>query len=167
MHRQRPFVLIEVFIAIALLAVCAFPLIRYPLFAYKQEQKHLIEMELQRHAELIFYDVLKHIDKYNWEEFPRKNTKKPERVEEITVSIPSMSTFKKASHCHIYNAHKKAHTHKLRHLHCDVCFGGCNKKTSYKFVFLAKKVAKKSVDGDVGDDEGSPSDIQAVRESGG
>ncbi len=165
MHR-RPFVLIEVFIAIALLAVCAFPLIRYPLFAYEKQKNHLVAMELQRHAELIFYDVLKHIDEFSWETFPRQKKENPERVEEVTISIPFMGKIKRASHCHIYNAHQKDHPHDVRHLHCDVCFPekDCN---PYKFVFFAKKVAEKSKDGDLGDDEGSPSDIQAFCENGG
>ena len=55
--RKRPFILLEVLIALALISLFAIPLVRAPLETIHEETKTLCKLELERNANIAFADV--------------------------------------------------------------------------------------------------------------
>ena len=144
---KRPFVLIEVLISIALLALCAFPLISEPLFSQKTMRRKFFELELEREAEKIYYEILK--TPLVFSEIPKKGSKNT-KTSSLEISIDGFGgkTYKTLSslyHC----TDEKKHTSDFYKIHLQVCFieGNDTKNPfEYKFEFVGKKVAKKKPD---------------------
>jgi len=145
--QRRPFILIEVFIAIALLTLCAFPLIGFSLKMYRYQKEQLLMLELERQAELYFYQILK--EKISNLDFNKVSAKHVlwtfSKELEILFEGEKQVYY---PHYHLYHAPNiKSKTHK--NIWCEICFPrkqiGCS-KNRYKFAFLAKKVAENSLD---------------------
>src|SRR3990167_509218 len=62
--KQRPFILLELFIAMALLSLAIIPIVSYPAKIYKKELHTLIEIELAEVAEVAFRDLLEDLSSY-------------------------------------------------------------------------------------------------------
>lgn len=181
MHIQkRPFILIEVFLAIALLSLCAFPLISSSLRSFYSQKKSLLKLELERHAELYFYQVLKKdVSSLNYDKISHK-TSLWTPFKDLKLSFDGINqTY--YPHYHLYWKKSDSPTHKK--ISCDICFptkkdycpnnGEKENKNfrqkPYKFYFLIKKVAEKAVDAHVKtkeknlkNHEKSSSDIQTL-----
>ncbi len=172
---KRPFILIEVFIAIALLTLCAFPLINSSLRSYYYQRDHLMELELERQAEILFYHILKKELPAQYDAIKKGAWKLSKPLKELKLQLGEVeATF--YPHYHLYYSGKSSSdTH--RKVHCGICFPKkeerlCSltiEKFPYKFDFLVKKVAEKSVDPHVTDKEinltkheRSTGDIQAL-----
>jgi len=168
---KRPFVLIEVLIAIALLALCAFPLISEPLFSQKAMRAKFFELELEREAEKIYYEVLK--TPLIFSEIPNKGSKSTKTSSlELSIAGLGKKTYKTLSS--IYHCAKETHKSDFYKIHLEVCFIDGNDKDhpfKYKFEFVGKKVAKKNPDPHGEDknphqeNEGTSSSIQTLRQS--
>ncbi|MCB1071511.1 MAG: hypothetical protein H7A41_03145 [Chlamydiales bacterium] len=171
--QKRPFILIEVFIAIALLTLCAFPLISSSLHSYRRQKEQLLMLELERQAELYFYQVLKEkVGDLDYDSIPSQtSTWIPFKELELSLGEIKQVYY---PHYHLYYMpNLKSKTHKT--VWCEICFptkkNTCPKKP-YKFVVLVKKVAENSSDQhgnnkekNIKNHEGSPSNIQTIRSS--
>lgn len=164
--KKRPFVLIEVLIAMALLALCAFPLISEPIFSYKKMRDHLFELELEREIENIYYEI-------------RKKTLKFESINRSKISLAPIEISvaglgKKIythPHYHLYHSAPKGHISPYYKVWVGICLNECKSNHNafnYKFAFLGKKVDQNPVNSH-GDnktekiDERSPSVVQTIR----
>lgn len=170
---KRPFLLIEVFIAIALLTLCAFPIISSSLRSFTFQKEHLIELELERQAELYFYQVLKErASALDFDTIPSKRVTWTS-FKELELSLGEIKrTY--YPHYHLYySSNSKSKTHKK--IWCLICFPTTRDhcpKLPYKFAFLVKKVAEKSSDPHgnnkektLTEHERSSSNIQTLRSS--
>lgn len=181
--RKQPFILIEVFIAIALLTLCAFPLIGSSFKSYRYQKEHLLKLELERQAELYFYQVLKEtVGTLNYDAIPSKKVSwTPFKKLELSLGDIKNTYY---PHYHLYYSTKsKSKTHKK--VLCRICFPTTKEdcpsfpekkeepqKPLYKFAFLVKKVAENSLDPhgkniekNLKDHERSPSNIQTLHSS--
>ena len=155
---KRPFILIEVFIAIALLTLCAFPLISSSLRTYYYQRDHLIELEMERQAELLFYRILKENLPAGYDAI-KTAWKDSKPLNELKLPLGGVkATF--YPHYHLYySANSSSDTH--RKVHCGICFPKKEEKLCflkrekfpYKFDFLVKKIAEKLVGPDAADKE--------------
>jgi len=168
---KRPFVLIEVLIAIALLALCAFPLIAEPLFTHKTMRRKFFELELEREAEKIYYEILK--TPLEFSEILKKGSKKT-KTSSLEISIDGLGkkTYKTLSS--LYHCKDEKNTSEVYKIHLQVCFIDGDDKDhpfKYKFEFVGKKVAKKKPDphgenkNPHQENEGTSRDIQTLRQS--
>lgn len=73
--KKKSFVLLEVLIALSLVALCLIPLVKQPLKLYKEEFAYLERMELERLADWTFTEVKELLLKNEipWEKIPEKN----------------------------------------------------------------------------------------------
>ena len=168
---NRPFVLIEVLIAIALLALCAFPLIAEPLFSQKIMRKKFFELELEREAEKIYYEILK--TPLIFSEIPKKGSKQT-KTSSLEISIEGLGRKSYKTLHSLYHCAEDTHTSDIYKIHLQVCFIDSNDTKhpfEYKFEFVGKKVAKKNPDPHGEDknphqeNEGTSSSIQTLRQS--
>ncbi len=144
---KRPFVLIEVLISITLLTLCTFPLISEPLFSQKTMRRKFFELELEREAEKIYYEILK--TPLIFSEIPNKGSKNT-KTSSVELSIEGFGkkNYKVLSslyHC----TDEKRHKSNFYKIHLQVCFieGNDTKNPfEYKFEFVGEKVAKKKTD---------------------
>ncbi|QVL57662.1 MAG: hypothetical protein KFB93_00890 [Simkaniaceae bacterium] len=169
--RKRPFILIEVFIAIALLTLCAFPLISSSLKSYSFQRARLLELELERQAELYFYKVLHDVvNGLEFDSIPSK-TSTWTAFKALELSLGEINTTYYPHYHLFYSPKSKSETHKK--VWCHICFATnkdrCPKKP-YKFAFLVKKVAENSLDPhgnnkekNLKNHERSPGNVQALR----
>lgn len=72
--KKRPFLLLEVLIALLLVILCAVPLVNQPLKLYKKEIKNLETMEMERLADWTFTEVKEILLKNEipWKKIPAK-----------------------------------------------------------------------------------------------
>ena len=146
--KKRPFILVELMIAIAILSLCAIPLMGYPYFSYRRERKLLLEIELQRQAEILFFDLLKDLP-CTWEEL-EFNTRKETKLNLIKLEVEGLGSIKIHPHYRLY-VHPNAKDTKINQgiakVWCTFCLDeskdSCEKKNSYTFNFLAVRVGKK------------------------
>ncbi|MCB1116186.1 MAG: hypothetical protein KDK71_06920, partial [Chlamydiia bacterium] len=106
---KRPFFLIEIFIAIALLTMCAFPLIHSSVTTFKNRKEKLFQLELARQAELLYYQFLKEsVSTILFENIPYYNTSCTKKSPPKTPLPPLLvlgETF--YPHYHLYHTHTK------------------------------------------------------------
>ena len=69
--KKRPFILLEILIAVALVTLCAIPLIRNPVYFYKKEMKNLEELALLRLENEAVLEIKQKLFKNEipWDEF--------------------------------------------------------------------------------------------------
>lgn len=140
--KKRPFVLIEVFIAIALLTLSAFPLIGSSIHSYRKQKELLLSLELEREAELYFYQILKEkVKELSYDAIPTQTAFRT-LFPELELSLGAI---KEVYHPHYhlyYKASSKSKTDKT--VWCKICFpkdkNSCPEK-SYKFAFLVRKAS--------------------------
>lgn len=89
--KKRPFVLLEVIIALTLVALCAIPLILKPIRVYRSEMRSLEEGEGERLADWTFSEIKERLLKNEipWEKLPALNeTTPPFLMSSSTISVP-------------------------------------------------------------------------------
>lgn len=64
---KRPFILIELLLAISILSVCIIPIITYPYYTYNKQLASLLTIEKERQAEVLFFDLLRDFP-VSWEQ---------------------------------------------------------------------------------------------------
>ena len=109
--KKRTFVLLEFFLAIALVALVSPPLVRgISLYLIKQK-KELLKMEKQRRAEELFYQVCGWLnEKHEWDGISRNHQDNPYPRKDkksypipITFDLGSLGQEKLFWHYHIYS----------------------------------------------------------------
>ncbi|MCB1110598.1 MAG: type II secretion system protein, partial [Chlamydiia bacterium] len=170
--KKRPFILIEVLIAISLLSLCALPLISEPLFAQKKMREKYFALELEREAEKIYYEILQ--KELSLGKITRKSSDQTS-LGPIVLSIEGLGkkTYKDA-HYHLYHKAPDKHRSPYYMIHLRVCFEKCKSKNKdpekeedykYKFQFVGKLVDQKKSNLHVENHERLSSDVQAIRQS--
>jgi|GEM_PF-4789430 hypothetical protein len=171
---KRPFILIEIMIAVSLLAICAIPLVSSSIITFKTRKKQFTALELERKGELLFYQFLKEeLSTVNFEQI----SKAKEKIKDFKTFILSIDDQKITfyPHYHLFHAHKHAPQEMMKAT-CKICISKEKGKCSdpyYLFEFFAKKVAEKSVNTHVGEKENplveanekSPRDLQTIHPS--
>jgi hypothetical protein len=90
---KRPFLLLEVLIALSLVTLCAIPLIVKPIRAYRSEIAHLEAIERERLADWTFSEIQEQLYKnaIPWERLPNfQRTTGPFSLNESTIHIPGI-----------------------------------------------------------------------------
>ena len=135
----------------ALLSLSAFPLIGASLKSYQYQKEQLFALELERQAELHFYQILKEsVGHLHFGELSSKpSIRTPLKDLELSLGGVKKTYY---PHYHLYySANAKSPTHKK--LFCMICFPtkkkycpnsrkNPSKKNVYLFCFLAKKVVE-------------------------
>ena len=166
--KKRAYILIEVMIAIALLALCAIPLVSSSAKEFKNYNSSLFNLELERQAEVFFYDALLSSKDLTWEEHTTQTKKDPKYPEKKTISIEGLGSKELNYHCHIYYSGNNKHP-KLRMHFYNICLNEDDSHDNqYKFSIFAKKVEENSQDPH-GEKyhEGLSTNIQTLRPSEG
>ncbi len=84
--KKRPFILLELFLALALIALSLVPIASYPFKIYQKELTLLIEMQLQETAEIAFRDLLLDLPSYIDTETLEPYLESPEKIYPIFLS---------------------------------------------------------------------------------
>ena len=93
--KKRPFLLLEVLLALSLVIICAVPLVKQPLKLYKNEVAYLEKMERERLADWTFTEVKEILLKNGipWEKIPPRGTKTgPFPLPSVVMEIPGCKT---------------------------------------------------------------------------
>ncbi len=85
---KRPFILLELFIALALISLSVIPIVSYPLKIYKKELSNLIELQLAEVAECAFKDLLLNIESYIDIETLEPYSETPETLYTVSLGDP-------------------------------------------------------------------------------
>ena len=154
--KKRPFILVELLISIAILSLCAIPLMGYPYFSYKRQKKQLLEIEKQRQAEILFYDFLKGLN-CTWENLGFEFKEKMD-LDPVNLEIEGLGSTTIYPHCHFYvhpNAKNTKTTKNIAKLWCcfciedkkEACSISWKEHTHYTFnSYAKKKVEENKVD---------------------
>ena len=84
--KRHPFILLELFLALALISLSLVPIASYPFKIYQKELTLLIEMQLQETAEIAFRDLLLDLTSYVDPETLEPYTESPETIYPIILS---------------------------------------------------------------------------------
>ena len=88
---KKPFLLLEVLIALLLVSLCLIPLIRSPVENYRTEMRQLEEMEGERLADITFAEIKEKLAKHEiaWDRLPAPGTKTaPFPLPSLPIHIP-------------------------------------------------------------------------------
>jgi hypothetical protein len=89
--KKRSFILLEILIALVLVALCAIPLIVKPIRTYRFEMKALEEMEGERLADWTFSEIKEEMlkNKIPWEKLPSYHeTSGPFSLDPGSIQVP-------------------------------------------------------------------------------
>lgn len=124
--QKRPFVLLEVLIAIAILSMTLAPLIGSPFLLLKKQRQTLIELTEYRHAPIVFYRLLKGWKQLHpkWD-FPKLGDVTPKALPfTYSFDVTGLDTFNEPFHYHLYYHERgiKIKDLNLCMLYCAICF---------------------------------------------
>lgn len=92
--RKQSFLLLEVLLAITIIALFAAPLIRYPIQYYRTEIDQLEKFEMQRLADWTFTEIKEKLlkEEIPWEQLPEKGQSIVRSLPDETIRLPSLSS---------------------------------------------------------------------------
>lgn len=147
--KKRTFVLLELFIAIALVSLVSPPLVRGIALYLNKQKEALLQLEKERRVEELFYQVCENLNENHvLEKISQKsvNATYPERPKPITFDLGSLGKEKLFWHYHLYT---KCKVGSLRKLRFKICFlkhpqAKCGvadafKKAEYGFILAGEK----------------------------
>jgi len=164
-YKKNAFILIEVMIAIALLSLCAIPLVSFPRKEFEKQRFSLFRLELERQAEVFFYEALLESNNMLWEKYKCERINNPDITGKKIIQVEGLGSKEMYYHCHIY--YWGSHKHPTFRMHFyDICL---NEKDThdnpYKFSIFVKKAEEKSKDPHVEKyHEGISTDVQTLRQ---
>ncbi len=119
---KRPFLLLEILLAISLVLLCIGPLVKGPFSLCKEGKKELIKLELERFADEKYLFVREHLSDHKWNEIGRAWTKTYPLLP-VTIDLGEMGRFTYPVHYHLWHKiPKKTESSPLRTLWCKICF---------------------------------------------
>ena len=140
--KKYRFVLIEVLIAIALLTLCAFPLVSESIFSQNMMRGKFFELELQREADHIFYDILNGELKFT--DIGHHEKKMIDR-RPLQIGIPGIGKRNYQPSYTLSHYAKKNHLSPYYKIHLEVFFKELKttkKPLHFKYKFVGKKIEK-------------------------
>ncbi len=145
---KRPFFLLEVLIALALMMVCAVPLIVGPARGFRQEMAKFEEMERERIADLSFAEIKEqlHRNQIPWSRLPAlRETKGPFSLKSEAIQIPNQKEKRIERRFFLYGKGEKRtpNGEVIRMIYAKIEFDPPlgNKKKHYIYRTMAKKSA--------------------------
>ncbi len=154
MKKKRPIILLELLVAIAILALSFIPIAGAPFLYLKKQKEKLLELELERESEVIFYELLKDFREHHpgWN-FSGTSKVKHELLPR-TVALEGWDNIEIYPHYHLYYYKNGGigDDENCYHLRCNICLsphekGKChfkrkNAKTERSFSVVVKKEKK-------------------------
>ena len=106
---KKPFILLELLIALTLVAIFGLPLIRTPLNGFQQERRLLSALEIERLANARFVEIRADIysGEIPWGAFDHKASKMPFASKEISINLPHLSKTTFEEKTFIYSSYSK------------------------------------------------------------
>ena len=88
--KKKPYLLLETLIAIALLALCAVPILETPFRLFQKELSLLEDIELERLADIVFSEAYAKLcqRQWNWIELSEASSQKP-----LTFEFPKQEIY--------------------------------------------------------------------------
>lgn len=152
--KKRPFVLLELFIAIAMVAFFSLPLVQGHSFYVKKQKERLLKLEKERKAEELFYEICKNLTQTHPLEKITGAWKKEIhtfKTKSVTFDLGKLGKEPFYWHYHLYSHHTSKEK-PCRKLHCKICFikdpkQECNTPrkfadADYGFILTIQKQAK-------------------------
>lgn len=146
--KKRTFILVELLLAIAILSICALPILGYPYFSYRKQKELLLSIELERQAEILFYKLQRDLP-CTWTSLGFDHNEKTS-LNPIHLDIDGLGPITIYPHIHLY-IHPNSKNTKLKQgiakVWCEFCLEKSKNKCShtwkkhspYTFNFLAQK----------------------------
>lgn len=134
MKRKRPFLLLEVLIALALVAMFSVPLIRGPLVLFRSQMESFIQLECERIASLSLAEIKEklYLEEVSWEN-PRIS------LPPVEVNLPHSIHKKIDRECTITVKDKEGEDALYRIMKIKLTLHHSDKKETYWYqVFLQK-----------------------------
>jgi len=123
-RKKRTFILLELFIAVALVAFFSLPLVHGQRFYVREQKKRLLNLEKERKAEELFYKICEKLIKtHNLHEIPYREYKNAIFTFEDNLVSFDFGKLGKENlywHYHLYSNVKKEKS--CRKLHFKICF---------------------------------------------
>lgn len=134
--KKHPFILLELFIALALVSFFSLPLVHGHFFYQSKQKERLLNLEKERKAEALFYQIYLNLEKNHPLSSIQKAWKTlPFSLKEdfVTFDLGKLGKTKLYWHYHLYSYvdQKKP----CRKLYCQICF---TKDQNVKSQCLAK-----------------------------
>lgn len=131
---KRPFILLEILIALALISLFALPLVRAPLETIHEETKALTRLEVERNADLAFAEIkeLFYTQSIPWDSFAKDQP--------LTHSLGTQKigarTFERTAHINISWEKEIAGERTLRLLRVMLTFTSPGIKENFKYKMV-------------------------------
>lgn len=150
--KKKPFLLIEVLIALFLVTLVAIPLLTKPIFMYRSEMSALEEMERERLATESFVEIQETLlnNRIPWEKLPKEGEESsfrlPSRFISLPESEPKLIERSFALQCHKGKEKEGQNNELYRLLTVKISFSPPLKKKSSPYVYsvVVKKDSKKA-----------------------
>jgi hypothetical protein len=136
-RQKRPFILLEVLIALALISLFAIPLVRAPLETIHEETKSLCNLELERNASLAFAEVkeLFYTQSIPWDSLSEK---KP-LVHPLGTQTIGTRTFEKTAHIHVSKEKVIRGGQTMRKLGVTLTFASPGLKQDFAYIMVVAR----------------------------
>jgi hypothetical protein len=141
--KKRPFILLEVLIALLLVILCVAPLAKIPLTHYRSELKALEKLEKSRAADWAFTEVLEQILKNEipWKDFPEKGKTSPRRsLPPAVISLPGQAPKQVPLALSFRCTAEKEGLNGEIYKNLEVRIHILNDQTKYSFRLIVKKI---------------------------
>jgi hypothetical protein len=125
--KRKPFILLEILLAIALLSLCLTPIIGSPLRLFKKQKTQLIQLSQERFAPIVFYEILKTFKarhpKWNFSTRGKSKSEKRPLPVDFSFSVEGLKNPICPNHYHLYYHNTTPiEDLKLCILYCNICF---------------------------------------------
>lgn len=151
--KNRPFILLELLIALALVALFSLPLVRSHAFHFNKKKEQLLSLEKERKAEELFYEICKILTKnHPLDKVTAAYKKNLFMLKSNTVTLDLGPLKKQTYYWHYHLWSYKAPQRTTRKLYCKICLfprptGVCQKvkklaNADYGFYLTIKKPSK-------------------------
>ncbi|MCB1066958.1 MAG: hypothetical protein KDK56_02100 [Simkania sp.] len=135
--KKRPFILLELFIALALVALFSLPLVHGQIFYVREQKKRLLEIEKELKAEQCFYRVCEVLtEKHPLHKISGKSVTDPFSLDDNKITFDFGLIGKQTYYWHYHLYSNVSQEKPCRKLHVKICFlekrrGICDTKAKF------------------------------------
>lgn len=159
---KRPFILLEILLALTLVLLCAIPLIIQPIRSYRYEMKALEEVEGERLADWTFSEIKELMlkNKIQWEKLPALNeTTGPFPMETGLIFIPGREPKKIKRSFTLFGKGEKqgigGQTYKMIYVKIEFAPALSRKRKIYTYRLPVQRIPKEVVRDETRQEDGS------------